>query len=147
MAEKDRPDGVPDFDRRPTVRIHVGMPESKNIAPLSDSAFRLFIEAICYCGREENNGDIPKVILAKQATKRTAVAELQQRGHLVELDAETWHLPDYLRWNRAADEIQSFRASKASSGTLGAHQRWHVPRRRKDKDCPYCYPLQEARDA
>ena len=138
--EYSRPGGIPEFDRRPTVRIHVGMPDGKNIAPLSDAAFRLFVTAICYCGREENNGDIPKVLLERMATKRTAVRELVTRGHMVEKDAETWHLPDYLRWNRADCEIQSFRESKAESGTLGAHKRWHVPRRIKSDKCPHCYP-------
>ena len=138
-----RPDGVPDFDRRPTVRIHVGMPEGRNVAPLSDAGFRLFVTAICYAGREENEGDIPKVILSRMATKRTAVKELADRGHIVEKDKETWHMPDYLRWNRSPDEIQSFRDSRQESGELGAHLRWHVPRRVTSKDCRYCFPPAE----
>ncbi|TDT31116.1 hypothetical protein CLV29_2529 [Naumannella halotolerans] len=138
---------LPNFDGRPTVRLHQGMPEKGSVAALSDSAFRLLIEAICYCGREESNGRVPSVILNRLATKRTAIKELVDRGHMESVDADTWFLTDYLRWNRSDAEIQAFRESKAQSGVLGAHNRWHVPRRQRVKDCPHCYPVKGVESA
>ncbi len=142
-----RHESLPEFDARPTVRIHQGMPEKGSVATLSDAAFRLLIEAICYCGREESDGLIPKVIVTRLAPKRAAAKELLDRGHISEYDKETWVLVDYLRWNRAAAEIQSFRESRVESGQMGAHKRWHVPRRQRIKDCPYCFPVKGVESA
>ena len=133
-----RPSELPEFEARPTIRLDQGMPEKDSIITLSDSAFRLLVEAICYCGRGETDGLIPKAIVGRIASKKTAPAELVDRGHLVEDDPETWRLPDYLRWNRAAAEITSFRRSKSESGAKGAHMRWHVPNRKLVADCPLC---------
>lgn len=134
----DRDGDLPAFDGRPTIRLDHGMPEKESVVNLSDSAFRLFVEAICYCGRNETDGSIPKAILRRTASKPAAIRELQQADHIVELDATTWTLPDYLRFNRAKLEIDSIRSSKAESGVKGAHMRWHVPRRQRVADCPYC---------
>lgn len=132
------PTETPEFDKRPTVRIHIGMPEKGSVVALSDSAFRLMVEAICYCGREETNGTIPKALMARMASKRGAVKELVDRVHLRESDNETWFLIDYLRWNRSSAEIDSFRKARSESGSLGAHLRWHVPTRQVKDDCPHC---------
>lgn len=132
-----RPEELPEFDPRPTVRIHQGMPEKDSIITLSDSAFRLMIEMICYAGRNETEGEVPKAIASRMATKRTAINELVRLGHVADQGNE-WLLVDYLRWNRSRSEIESFRASRRESGALGAHMRWHVPRRKGDPNCDYC---------
>lgn len=136
----ERPSDLPEFETRPTIRIDQSMPEKGSVIALSDAAFRLFIEAICYCGRGETDGLIPKAVAARMSSKRAAVKELLDRGHLIEADSETWALPDYLRWNRSSSEIDSFRASKSESGAKGAHMRWHVPSRRLVPGCDFCYP-------
>lgn len=135
----ERPDHLPNFDTRPTVRIFTGMPETDSVVELSDSAFRLMIEAICYCGRQETDGRIPKGQMTRMATKTTATRELAKAGH-IEDTGDHWVLADYLRWNRAKTEINSFRASKGQSGARGAHMRWHVPRRQRVAECAFCYP-------
>lgn len=133
----DRPNDLPPFESRPTVRLDHGMPEKDSIIELSDSAFRLMVEAICYCSRQETDGRIPKGILRRMATKPTSVTELVNQGHLAEVDG-AWRLPDYLRWNRSHAEINSFRESRGERGQKGAHKRWHVPNRKADPNCPYC---------
>ena len=135
----ERPDGLPPFKTRPTVRLDHGMPEKDSVLELSDSAFRLLIEAICYCSRQESDGRVPKAQLRRMATTPNAAKELVTQGHMAEQDG-AWVLVDYLCWNRAATEIDSFRASKGESGAKGAHARWHVPRRQRVKGCIYCFP-------
>lgn len=137
-----RPDHLPNFESRPTVRLDHGMPEKGSVVSLSDSAFRLMIEAICYCSRQETDGLIPKAQVERMATKPGAVKELVKRGHLEDADTDDdeWVLVDYLKWNRAKSEIDSFRQSRGEQGVKGAHMRWHVPRRQKVKGCVLCYP-------
>ena len=135
----DRPDQLPDFESRPTIRLDHGMPEKDTVIELSDSAFRLMVEAICYCSRQESDGRVPKGQMRRMATKPGAIEELVRYGHIIDL-GDGWELGDYLRWNRAKVEIDSFRKAQGKSGTRGAHMRWHVPQRKKVAGCPYCFP-------
>ncbi len=130
---------VPDFAGRPTVRLDQGMPEKDSIIALSDAAFRLMVEAICYCGRAETDGAIPAAWMRKNGRPR-AIKELVDGGHLALMEPSRYLLVDYLAWNRAADEVDSIRASRSESGQKGAHMRWHVPSRKKVKGCALCYP-------
>lgn len=134
-----RPSDVPEFATAPTVRLDQAMPEKDSIVVLSDAAFRLMIEAICYCGRNETDGLIPVAWMKKNGRPKT-IKELVDQGHLTQPDTLRYRLTDYLRWNRAGDEIDSIRASKSESGQKGAHMRWHVPSRKKVDDCAFCYP-------
>ncbi|PFG16292.1 hypothetical protein ATK74_0826 [Propionicimonas paludicola] len=141
MAE--RSSDLPEFEAAPSVRIDQAMPEKGSIVVLSDAAFRLMIESICYCGRNETNGFLPATWLRKNGRPK-AIAELVAQGHLAEVDNATYQLPDYLRWNRAASEINAYRQSKSEGGSKGAHMRWHEAARKKVKDCAYCYPDTQA---
>ncbi len=142
MARKS--EAVPDFAGRPTVRLDQGMPEKDSIMALSDAAFRLMVEAICYCGRAETDGAIPVAWLRKNGRPR-AIKELIDQGHLTLPDPSRYLLVDYLSWNRAADEVDSIRASRSESGQKGAHMRWHVPSRKRVKGCALCYPESDGR--
>ena len=137
MAE--RPADVPDFETAPTVRIDQAMPEKDSVIALSDSAFRLMVECICYCGRNETDGATPTAWLKKNG-KPAAIKQLLEHGHLVVTSTTQHDLVDYLRWNRASAEIDAFRASKGEAGAKGAHMRWHVAARKKVRDCAFCYP-------
>lgn len=123
-----------DFDSRPSIRLANTMPEHPKVTPLSDSAFRAFIEAICYCSRQETDGVIAAVT---RIGKPRAIKELLAAG-LLERDGDQYRVHDYLRHQRSQAEIQAFRESKSDSGKLGAHKRWHIPRRQIVKDCPFC---------
>lgn len=134
-----RSDSVPDFASRPTVRLDQAMPEKDSIIALSDAAFRLMVEAICYCGRNETDGVIPVAWMRKNGRPK-CIKELVDQEHLVLQGPARYLLVDYLTWNRAADEIDSIRASKSESGQKGAHMRWHVPSRKRVEGCSFCYP-------
>ena len=112
------------------------MPENPKVVGLSDAAFRAYIEAICWCSRQEEDGRIPDAALRRLAAPKS-IRELVGAGLLIKHDGEH-EIHDYLKHQRSRSEIQSFRQSKADSGALGAHRRWHVPTRKRVKDCAYC---------
>jgi len=112
------------------------MPENPKIVGLSDGAFRLYVEAICWCSRQETNGTVP-VAAMRRLGKPRFIAELVKAGRFLET-LGTYDIHDYLEYQRSASEIASFRASKAESGAKGAHMRWHVPNRTTSKDCAFC---------
>lgn len=125
---------LPEFDARPSIRITNTMPEHPKAEVLSDAAFRALIELWCWCSRQETDGQVIPARMAKVRPK--AKAELIAAGWVIPGDPYRMH--DYLKHQRSSVEIQSFRASQAESGAKGAHMRWHVPRRVRSKDCPYC---------
>jgi hypothetical protein len=49
-----------------------------------------------------------------------------------------YEVHDYLDFNRSTEEIAAFRESRGDAGTLGNHRRWHVARRKWDRDCDHC---------
>lgn len=124
------------FDHRPFVRLDHGMPENPKVVGLSDAAFRLYIEAICWCSRQEKDGDVPEAMMRRLGSTKS-INELV-RARLAEKDGETYSIHDYLEFQRSAAEIQAFRDARGKAGELGNHKRWHVARRKTDKDCDYC---------
>lgn len=134
MADDIRTD-IP-FDARPSIRLANTIMEHPKIADLSDAAFRAFVEAICFCSRQETDGKIKRGAIGRIG-KPKVIAELVAAG-LLEICGTDYWVHDYLRHQRASSEIQAFRESKSEGGKLGAHKRWHVPRRQVVKDCEYC---------
>jgi len=130
------PNSPPPFDTRPTVRLDHSMPENPKIVGLSDESFRLFIEAICWCSRQETDGKIPEAAM-RRLGRRRAITELVKAELLIDM-LGSYSIHDYLVHQRSCSEIAAFRASKAESGQRGAHMRWHVPTRKRSKDCPFC---------
>jgi len=124
------------FDDRLYVRIDHGMPDNPKIVGLSDSAFRMYIEAICWCSRQRTNGAIPDAMLRKLGSKRSS-NELVT-AHLIERGGDDWTIHDYLSHQRSTNEIDKLREGRADAGTFGAHTRWHVSKRKYKADCPHC---------
>lgn len=126
------------FDGRVFIRLDHGYPEHPKVLPLSDGAFRAHVEAICWNSRQEGrtNGRIPKKVAAK-LWKPRHLAELHA-ARLLEDQGDEWEVHDYLDFNRSGDEIEAYRESRSDMGTLGNHKRWHVARRKWDKDCEHC---------
>lgn len=132
----------PPFDPRPTVRLDHSMPENPKVVGLSDAAFRLYVEAICWCSRQEANGRIPAAAMTRLGKPRTVV-ELVKAGLLTD-EVGSYEVHDYLAFQRSSEEIAAFRASKKASGAKGAHMRWHIPRRQSVQDCDYCQGVADA---
>lgn len=130
----------PPFDDRPFVRLDHGMPENPKIAGLTDAAFRLYIEALCWCSRQETDGDIPQAMMRRLGRPKT-ITELVTTGLLIHHDNGSYAIHDYLEHQRSREEIAAFRESRSDSGKKGNHTRWHVARRRVDPECEYCNPI------
>lgn len=76
----------------PWVRLEDNFPEHSKIAGLSAHAFRLHVEALCYCARNLTDGYISEDALKRfTGARRSAgrVAELVEAGCWVEAE-----LPD-----------------------------------------------------
>jgi hypothetical protein len=124
------------FDHRTFVRLDEGYDEHPKVIPLSDAAFRANIEAILWASRNEARYRIPKAVAAKKWRPKV-IRELVD-ARLFDEDGDVYEVHDYLDFNRSAEEIAAFRESRGDAGTLGNHKRWHVARRRWDKDCAHC---------
>ena len=126
------------FDQRLYVRLDQGMPENPKIIALSDSAFRIYVEAICWCSRQRSDGVISEAALRRLGRPKP-IQELKD-GRLFEFDGQNWRVHDYLFHQRSSAEIDVIKDAKADAGAKGAHARWHVARRRVDPTCPLCVP-------
>lgn len=126
----------PPFDDRPFVRLDHGMPENPKVVGLSDAAFRLYVEAICWCSRQETDGKIPAAMM-KRLGRAKDTTELVSAG-LIDRDGRDFEVHDYLAFQRSRQEIAEFRESRSDRGKKGNHARWHVARRRHDPDCEFC---------
>jgi hypothetical protein len=124
------------FDHRTFVRLDEGYDEHPKVMPLSDAAFRAHVEAILWASRNEARYRIPKAVVAKKWRPKV-VRELVD-ARLFDDDGDVYEVHDYLDFNRSAEEIAAFRESRGDAGSLGNHKRWHVARRRWDKDCSHC---------
>ena len=124
------------FDHRTFIRLDHGMPENRKVLGLSDGAFRLYVEAICWCSRQESDGHIPEAFM-KRMSKARHVAELVDCG-LLDTAVGGYQVHDYLDFQRSSEEIGAYRSAKGEAGARGNHMRWHVARRRIDPDCEHC---------
>ena len=124
------------FDHRTFVRVHEGYDEHPKVMPLSDAAFRAHIEAILWASRNEAKWRIPKGVALKKW--RPKVIRELVNARLFDESEDTYDVHDYLDFNRSSEEIAAFREARGDAGTLGNHKRWHVARRRWEKDCEHC---------
>lgn len=119
------------------ILVHDRMPYHRKIRGLSDAAFRLLIEAWCWCGENiETDGRIDADVWATMRTQKARDELVRKR--LVDLGEEYVEVHDWLDIQRSAVEVEKARARKVEAGSLGNHRRWHVARRLRDPNCSYC---------
>lgn len=104
-------------DQRTYITIHDGMPDHPKIEPLSDAAFRLWVETLCWCSRHLTDGKIPPTSWVKRGTAKTR-QELVISG-LVEMVGEQWYCHDYTEHQRTAEEVALLREKRADAGRRG----------------------------
>lgn len=86
------------------VKFDVQLPTHPKVMGLSDRAFRLFVETVCYCGAHLTDGEIP-VPLIRSAPKK-AVQELVDAG-LFDISEEAgWRVHDFLAYNRSRADVE-----------------------------------------
>lgn len=105
-------------DERTYIRLHDGMPDHPKIVGLSDAAFRLYIEALCWCSRHLTDGRIPPAALRKLGAVKTA-RELEAAGLLLAAGGGHWEVHDYLRHQRSAAEVEELREKRRAAGSKG----------------------------
>lgn len=118
------------------ILIDDQMPNNENIAPLSDAAFRLYVEAQCWCSANHKDGVILKRIWLSMGTPKAredliTAARVIDHGTHVEIH-------DYLDIQRSQAEIAELKAKKSLAGVKGNHRRHHVNKGIRDDDCPLC---------
>lgn len=105
------------------VRIDDGFAEHPKVVGLSDAAFRQHVVALCYAGRRDTDGDIPK---AAPFIRKKLSKELVDAGLWDEIPTG-FAIHDFLIYNPSAERTRSRRDSKAMAGAKGAASRWHGP--------------------
>lgn len=136
-------DSPASFDWRLFIRLDHGMPEHPKIEVLSDAAFRALITLWCYCSRNMTDGFVTEAAWKKRVRPRVArelLASTNGMNPLVIQLPDGYLMHNYLDHQRSAEEIAAYQESRADRGKRGNHQRWHVARRKTDKDCEYCFP-------
>lgn len=107
------------------VILAVDLPDNPKIAELSDSAFRVYVEALCYARRNLTDGKLTKAQLDRIAGRRTrAAAEMRRLGLLDEDETGTYLIHDYLFYQRSAEEIAQIKQQMSDLGKKGAEKRW-----------------------
>ena len=94
------------------VKLDDRFPEHPKIESLSDPAFRAHVRALCYCGRNETGGLIPKNAADALARSEPVLAELLQARVW---ESENGHLTihDYGKYNPSKEQIDARRKARA----------------------------------
>lgn len=93
--------------------------DNPKVAPLSDKAFRAYVEALCYCGGARTNGYIPKNVATRWVV---SVNELIAAG-LWERTDVGFHVHDYLKYQRTKAQIEADSAAKHERNVNGGRAR------------------------
>jgi hypothetical protein len=123
------------------------MPDHPKVVGLSHAAFRLYIESICWCGRQLTDGKVPAAAMRRMGGwSPAAIKELAAAGLFEMGEVAHWLIHDYTEHQRTADEVAQYRKAKKLAGTTGNHERWHLARGLRDPDCELCSVPDESRD-
>ena len=85
------------------VKLDDRFPDDPKVEQLSAVAFRLYVSALCYCGRHETDGCIPRIRVQRllpTGNHRKAAAELVTAGLWAEGD-DCYVIHMYLKYNLA----------------------------------------------
>ena len=101
------------------VRIHDAAMQNAKIAALSDGAFRLWVDGLCYCQVALTDGFIPATVVKRNALRAQFVPELIRsklpgRAALWRPVRGGFRVHDYLDWNTGRDEILRKKANGAA---------------------------------
>ena len=123
------------------IRLHVGYPRNRKIRALSDAAFRLHVELMCFAKEEATDGLIEADSMPSFGRPPKVWNELKKRGLLDDAGGGDLALHDYLDWQEPADETSDKASRQSVGGSRGAHNRWHAKRGHYVPECPFCMPL------
>jgi hypothetical protein len=105
-------------DDRTYIKLHDGMPENHKIVGLSDAGFRLYIEALCWCSRNQSDGKMPPAALRRLGSVK-AQKEIGAAGLLHVDERGNWVIHDYLEHQRSKEQIEAMKEQRRSAGRSG----------------------------
>lgn len=108
-------------DRRLYMTFPIDFDEHPKVSPLSDAAFRAFVEMNAYSRRQDLNGRIP-VQVAKKRWKSRALTELVEshpERPLVVLDGADYVIRDYAQHQFTSADLEELRSKRAAAGAKG----------------------------
>ncbi len=108
-------------DKRLFMTFPIDFDEHPKVAPLSDTAFRTFVEMNGYSRRHDLDGRIT-VPLANRKWKKAALAELvgsHAERPLVVLEGDEYVLRDYAEHQQTKAEREALAAKNAANGARG----------------------------
>lgn len=90
------------------VKLDDQFPRHPKVSRLSDAAFRLHVEAMCYAAQWLTGGSVPSSVVGRRS--RAAVS--LERAGLWERDqnGNGWRIHDWADWNPSADDVLKRRA-------------------------------------
>lgn len=123
------------------VRFENTMPEDAKLPGISDRAFRLWVNATCYCSRGETNGKVPASLLTSLSItgNKRAVVELVKAGLLLER-GDHYEVHNYLKFNPSKERIGQLK--EAGRSRQAKHRNADVTRDSAEQ--PNALPLTRA---
>lgn len=104
------------------VKLDDAFPDNPKVVGLSSDAFRLYVEALCYCGRHLTDGQVPESAVKRMGGDNAS--ELVDAG-LWTPSGKGWLVNDYLEFNPSREKVKADRAKRAEAGKKGAEVRWN----------------------
>jgi hypothetical protein len=95
------------------------MPEHPKVVRLSDRAFRLHVQGLCYCQRNLTDGIVPRSI--GEMWGRKGVTELVSRGLWIER-GEDYEIDNFLEWNDSKAAVEEKRVKDSSRKAKGKRE-------------------------
>lgn len=127
------------MDTRTYIRLHDGMPDHPKVVGLSDRAFRLYVESLCWCSRHLTDGMVSAAAMRRMGGWSPATVSELESACLIENGTPAgWTIHDYTEHQRTSAEVAEFRESRRTAGITGNHERWHVARNLIDPSCEFC---------
>lgn len=129
-----------DRDPRPYFVVSNDMYGHPKFKRLSDKAARHLICVWTHCNVYLTDGEVDRVTMFENGPK--AAKELIDNDWVTVAPDGTYHCHDWLKHQKSRAEIEDMRSDKARnrarSGSIGAHERWHVKRGLYDPECSWC---------
>lgn len=101
------------------IRLLDSFPEHPKVVGLSDGAYRLYVNALCYCSRNLTDGNVPATAIKSMGGSPSRLRELCHAG-LFDEDGDALTVHDYLGHQRSKAEVQ--RARDAAKTRQSRHR-------------------------
>lgn len=120
------------------IRLHVGYPRNRKVRALSDAAFRLHVELMCWAKEEQTDGLIDAAVVRTFGRSEKVFSELLRCGLVEDAGGGDIAIHDFLEWQEPAAVTKAKTKEQSRGGSRGNHERWHVQRGLVVDGCKFC---------